>query len=811
MKSTRRSLALVAVASVIVSFGPSLGTDTAMDNTIPLMVRDSFGVSSAQAEVVDSDADGILDDGDLSGTAGDNPCTGGQTTNCDDNCPYVSNPDQGDVIPPGGDGVGDACSKDFDGDGVNDNVDKCPDTYDPSQVDGDGDGRGDACDLCPVDPADACAGGEAVIGPAGGTVSNGVGTVSVDIPAGALTQDETISITGHTDISNYAIGRNPDMLELGYIYTLQPAGLNLDVPATVTLAYDQGNMAECGQQEDHLDIYHYDETTGWEARGATKDCNANILTLLRRRFETYTVIAVRDSDGDDIVDPEDNCPTSANPDQTDSDGDGTGDACDACPSDPNKTDPGECGCGMPDTDSDGDQVLDCNDPFPNDPNEWLDTDGDGIGNNADLDDDNDGLPDTWELCYGLDPLDATGVNGKNGDFDGDNFTNYQEYLGASDPSAPGSIPSMEAHPNTVYGVNRSGAGYLQGECANCHEVFVRPACSENTVELFAANNPTSQTNNFCFRCHKGTGSVQAGGIVNNDYGATFGGGTAMFTTIYDAFNPMGTYASSHDLATVQNYAKTSAWGTWMTDDTNACIVCHLPHMDQRNFPVALNTDGGVNTAVRRGNDVSDNPRNLWGDEPQGVSGRPEMMHDWTTGYQAPYYAGGSNYEPANDGTADGSNLPNFVYVCAETCHRNADVPGVIEINWTDLPAPPEWPAEPSRHGKAAAVAGGMEFGVLRPPYADNLRGNYVLSCTDCHETHGSTNAAMLRTTVNGISGLSTGGPGHVEAGGKWYNYCSACHDLTGHPGASPQASCGHNVGCHMWDLYAVGGDHGYIF
>lgn len=44
-------------------------------------------------------------------------------------------------------------------------------------------------------------------------------------------------------------------------------------------------------------------------------------------------------------------------------------------------------------DSDGDGVFDYLDDFPNDPNEWLDTDGDLIGNNADTDDDNDGVAD----------------------------------------------------------------------------------------------------------------------------------------------------------------------------------------------------------------------------------------------------------------------------------------------------------------------------------------------------------------------------------------------------------------------------------
>ncbi len=55
-------------------------------------------------------------------------------------------------------------------------------------------------------------------------------------------------------------------------------------------------------------------------------------------------------------------------------------------------------------DNDGDGVPDDQDAFPYDAEEYLDTDGDGRGNNADTDDDNDGMPDTWELLYGLDPL-----------------------------------------------------------------------------------------------------------------------------------------------------------------------------------------------------------------------------------------------------------------------------------------------------------------------------------------------------------------------------------------------------------------------
>ena len=102
----------------------------------------------------DSDIDAICDDGDVSGVVGDNPCTGGETVFCDDNCPNDYNPSQTDCDE---DGAPDACDGDTidnDGDGVDDGegvghgCDNCPNDANPNQADADEDGMGDVCDDC---------------------------------------------------------------------------------------------------------------------------------------------------------------------------------------------------------------------------------------------------------------------------------------------------------------------------------------------------------------------------------------------------------------------------------------------------------------------------------------------------------------------------------------------------------------------------------------------------------------------------------------------------------------------------------------
>lgn len=84
------------------------------------------------------------------------------------------------------------------------------------------------------------------------------------------------------------------------------------------------------------------------------------------------------------------------------------------------------------TDTDGDGIVDSIDNCPSVANaDQTDTDGDGQGNACDSDDDGDGIPDTWEIDNGLDPLNTADASADN---DGDGQTNLQEYLAGTDPN-----------------------------------------------------------------------------------------------------------------------------------------------------------------------------------------------------------------------------------------------------------------------------------------------------------------------------------------------------------------------------------------
>jgi hypothetical protein len=181
------------------------------------------------------------------------------------------------------------------------------------------------------------------------------------------------------------------------------------------------------------------------------------------------------------------------------------------------------------------------------------------------------------------------------------------------------------------------------------------------------------------------------------------------------------------------------------------------------------------------------------------------MNDYTTGYQAPYrYNSTITYEPDGSSTQNGSNLTDFVTFCTD-CHNNSNTISSTPLgrNLNTF----SWNTE--KHGGGTADDGCPE---IRSPYQTAQCGNYVLSCTDCHEPHGSPNIFLIRKLVNGAEVTVDSGTGQGPEGKnntEWIFLCRRCHDgllendtpdTHTHPDFVPPDVSGCSTdACHMGD------------
>jgi hypothetical protein len=353
--------------------------------------------------------------------------------------------------------------------------------------------------------------------------------------------------------------------------------------------------------------------------------------------------------------------------------------------------------------------------------------------------------------------------------------------------------SSSAHGDSSDGVNRSGVDEPTGDCAHCHDFG--SSCGEYQFMLFY-DDAKGVCDLFCFTCHSDSLTWQP--VANYPYCVTFGGASPHNDTIYtqlcDADSMPSQCGSRHNMGQIRAgllSAVGQAWG--FNSDPDPCVACHNPHADQRNHPAAI-VGGKLNTAIRRPSHYDNTALTdfLWGDD------AGERMSDYAAqfvngNYQAPYYADTTSgrYEP--NGSTDepaggwGSDTPDYVTFCLD-CHQytlyDPDRGGAAV-------KPIDWTAE--RHGSYPSndcTNMGFVEGSLTAPYIDSSDSNYVLSCLDCHEPHGTKQRLhLIRRMINGQ--LVDADTGPCDQHTDWAQICEKCHAFT-----NDHLSWGGCQGCH---------------
>ncbi len=353
--------------------------------------------------------------------------------------------------------------------------------------------------------------------------------------------------------------------------------------------------------------------------------------------------------------------------------------------------------------------------------------------------------------------------------------------------------------NAGYGCLGDGTG--TGCHATGHGSNLQNLLAPSTGEPGTDN--TNEEEGFCYGCH-------TEGMVMND--AVSGPGLA--DDIEQAFAIGGANQRHSVRDSEADHTFIVGANTYELE----CTTCHNPHVvtgkyweaDQDKSPVTRpDFSDPTNNSVAMGTV-------LWGD------GAGEKMAD---------YVGGGTYRTPNGDPFSGSQLPDYVSFCQD-CHAGMPAPSPANpgshggISWggaanhhgtdsANVPngggLVPDWYTCGKFVGAGGIYGGPTQWPILprgkgeqiwsRGPYNQEERiagANFVLSCTDCHEGHGSAVRSMIRSKLNDRDGSGTT---------IWNSSCNACHYYYSNWHAG--MSCG-NASCHVSDgsdrMYWTGTD-----
>ena len=129
-------------------------------------------------------------------------------------------------------------------------------------------------------------------------------------------------------------------------------------------------------------------------------------------------------------------------------------------------------------------------------------------------------------------------------------------------------------------------------------------------------------------------------------------------------------------------------------------------------------------------------------------------------------------------------MPDYVTFCTDCHNKSSNIYSSTISGGPRTLLPIDW-STGDQHG--AVVGAGTR--VLKAPFSSST--NYVLSCLDCHEPHGSPNITLLRREVNGgdlVGAITTlvnpPGTGTNDRNRELGYLCMQCHQQDSNTGTS---------------------------